>query len=70
MKNFTPQKVGARHVHRSEALNGSPLFIEGLANLVADHLKVGCMKSDICLSVSLCLPLFIEALANLVADHL
>jgi len=38
------KEVGARHVHRSEALNGSPLFIEGLANLVADHLKSG----DVC----------------------
>ena len=28
-------------MHRSEALNGSPLFIEGIANLVAKHLKVG-----------------------------
>jgi len=35
------KEVGARHVHRSEALNGSPLFIEGLANLVANHLKSG-----------------------------
>jgi len=33
------KEVGARHVHRSEALNGSPMFIEGLANLVSNHLK-------------------------------
>jgi len=33
------QEVGARTVHRSEALNGSPLFIEGLANLVVNHLR-------------------------------
>jgi len=39
------KEVGARHVHRSEALNGSPLFIEGLANLVADHLKSGAVCS-------------------------
>jgi len=35
------KEVGARHVHRSEALNGSPMFIEGLANIVANHLKNG-----------------------------
>lgn len=35
------EEVGARHVHRAESLNASPLFIEGLANLVANHLKSG-----------------------------
>jgi len=39
------EEVGARHVHRSEALNGSPLFIEGIANLVAKHLKSGSVCS-------------------------
>jgi len=35
------EEVGARQIHRSEALNDSPLFIEGLANLVAEHLLIG-----------------------------